>query len=168
MRRLLARAVVGGVLGAAGLQAPAVESAQPAATATATAAPASQAVVVSDAWARATAPGMSVGAVYLTLQGGPTADTLLAASTPRAAMTQIHVVTEADGIARMRETEAVDVPAGQRVRLAPQGTHVMLMGLSQPLVAGERFALTLQFAKAGTREVRVQVVAPGAEPPPSN
>jgi copper(I)-binding protein len=40
------------------------------------------------------------------------------------------------------------------------------MDLQQPLVAGERFTLTLQFAKAGTREVTVQVVAPGAEPPP--
>lgn len=123
-------------------------------------------VAASDAWARATAPGMSVGAVYLTLQGGAQADSLIAASTARAGMTQIHVVTEADGMARMRETAAVDVPAGKRVPLAPQGTHIMLMDLKQPLVAGERFTLTLQFAKAGTREVTVQVVAPGAEPPP--
>lgn len=123
-------------------------------------------VTARDAWARATAPGMSVGAVYLTLLGGAKADSLVAASTARAGMTQIHVVTEADGMARMRETEAVDVPPGKRVLLAPQGTHIMLMDLKQPLVAGERFTLTLQFAKAGTREVTVQVVAPGAEPPP--
>jgi copper(I)-binding protein len=74
-------------------------------------------------------------------------------------------VTEVDGMARMRETEAVDVPAGRSVRLAPQGTHIMLMSLSQPLVAGERFNLTLQFAKAGKREISVQVVAPDADPP---
>lgn len=126
-----------------------------------------QSVIVRDAWARATAPGMSVGAVYLTLQGGASADALVDASTTRAAMTQIHVVTEADGMARMRETEAVDVPPGKRVLLAPQGTHIMLMGLQQPLAAGERFRLTLQFAKAGKREIDVQVVAPGAEPPQS-
>jgi copper(I)-binding protein len=122
------------------------------------------AVTVRDAWARATAPGMTVGAVYLTLQGGATADSLVAAATTRAAMTQIHVVTEADGMARMRETEAVDVPAGKRVQLAPQGTHIMLMRMAQPLVAGERFTLTLTFVRSGTREVSVQVVAPGAEP----
>ena len=57
-------------------------------------------VTATDAWARATAPGMSVGAVYLTLQGGAHADSLIAASTARAGMTQIHVVTEADGMAR--------------------------------------------------------------------
>jgi copper(I)-binding protein len=128
--------------------------------------PTANVVTALDAWARATAPGMSVGAVYLTLRGGAKADHLIGASTARAGMTQIHVVTEADGMSRMRETEAVDVPAGKRVLLAPQGTHIMLMDLKRPLVAGERFSLTLQFARAGTREVTVQVVAPGAEPLP--
>ena len=42
------------------------------------------------------------------------------------------------------------------VTLAPQGTHVMLMGLDEPLVAGERFPLTLQFATAGTVTVTVR------------
>jgi len=163
MMRFLPRVLVLTALGAVSVLAHA-------ATAPASAPAAAQAtasvVTARDAWARATAPGMSVGAVYLTLLGGAKADSLIAASTARAGMTQIHVVTEADGMARMRETEAVDVPAGKRVLLAPQGTHIMLMDLQQPLVAGERFALTLQFAKAGTREITVQVVAPGAEPPP--
>jgi copper(I)-binding protein len=163
MMRLLPRVLVLIALGALSTLARATTApaSAPAATQATT-----DAVTASDAWARATAPGMSVGAVYLTLLGGAKADSLIAASTARAGMTQIHVVTEADGMARMRETEAVDVPAGKRVLLAPQGTHIMLMDLKQPLVAGERFALTLQFAKAGTREVTVHVVAPGAEPPP--
>lgn len=164
MKSVLPRAVLCVAVCAASLPAHAVKPAEPAAAA----AKAAQAVVARDAWARATAPGMAVGAVYLTLQAGTTADTLLAASTARAEITQIHVVTEVDGMARMRETEEVDVPAGKSIRLAPQGTHIMLMGLTRPLVAGERFALTLRFAKAGTREVSVQVVAPGAEPTPSH
>lgn len=129
--------------------------------------PTTSAVTARDAWARATAPGMSVGAAYLTLLGGAQDDRLVAAKTARAESAQLHVVTAADGMARMRETEGVDVPAGKSVQLKPQATHIMLMGLKQPLVAGERFKLTLQFAKAGTRDVDVQVVAPGAEPPPS-
>jgi copper(I)-binding protein len=163
MIRLLPRVLALAVLGAVNVLTQAATAPAPAPAADEAA---SNTVTASAAWARATAPGMSVGAVYLTLQGGATADSLVAASTARAGMTQIHVVTEADGMARMRETEAVGVPAGQRVVLAPQGTHIMLMGLQQPLVAGERFTLTLQFSKAGAREVTVQVVAPGAEPPP--
>jgi len=127
--------------------------------------PAPQAVTVSAAWARATPPGMSVAAVYLTLAGGSTADRLVGAATPRAAMAQIHVVSEAEGMARMRQTEGVDVPARKSVALAPQGTHIMLMDLPRPLVAGERFPLTLQFEHAGKIAISVEVRAPGAAPP---
>lgn len=126
--------------------------------------PPARAVAVRDAWARATAPGMTMGAVYLTLQGGATPDRLVAAATKRAGATQIHVVTSDGGMTRMREAAGVDVPAGAKVALAPQGTHLMLMQLPQPLVAGERIPLTLQFSQAGTLAVSVRVVAPGDEP----
>ena len=121
-------------------------------------------VSVRDAWARATPPGTSVAAAYLTIVGGAQADRLVRAATARAGMTQIHVVTEADGMARMRPVDGVDVPAHQTVVLAPQGLHLMLMNLSQPLVAGERFALTLTFAQAGQVEVEVAVRAPDESP----
>ncbi len=108
---------------------------------------------------------MTVAAVYLTLAGGSQADRLVGADTPRAGMTQIHVVSEAEGMARMRPTDGVDVPAHKPVVLAPQGTHIMLMDLPRPLVAGERFPLTLQFEQAGNIGVSVEVRAPGAAPP---
>jgi periplasmic copper chaperone A len=127
-------------------------------------APQTPAVTARDAWARATAPGMTMGAAYVTLQGGAKADRLVAAATPRAGTTQIHVITEAAGMSRMRETAGVEVPAGTVVALKPQGTHLMLIELAQPLVAGERFPLTLRFARAGTLAVTVRVVAPGDEP----
>jgi copper(I)-binding protein len=122
-------------------------------------------VTVHDAWARATPPGMTVAAAYLTLAGGSRPDRLLGASTPRAAMTELHVVTESDGMSGMRQTDGVEIPAGATVALAPQGTHVMLMGLEEPLVAGQRFPLTLRFAEAGTVTVIVVVRAPGESPP---
>jgi copper(I)-binding protein len=130
--------------------------------------PAAQAVTASAAWARATPPGMAVAAVYLTLVGGARADRLVGAETPRAAMTQLHVVSEAEGMARMRPTAGVDVPARKSVALAPQGTHIMLMDLPRPLVAGERFPLTLQFQQAGRIDVSVEVRAPDTVPPPAH
>jgi copper(I)-binding protein len=126
--------------------------------------PPAQKVTIHDAWARATAPGMTMGAVYVTLRGGTQPDRLLAAKTTRAATTQIHVVTTQDGMMQMRETDAIEVPAGARVTFSPQGMHLMLVDLTQPLVAGERFPLSLRFAQAGTLVVSVRVVAPGDEP----
>jgi copper(I)-binding protein len=120
---------------------------------------AGDAPTISDAWARATPPGLEVGAAYLVITGGIRADRLIGASTPRAAMVDMHEVIEADGIAKMRPIEAVAVPARAKVTLAPQSTHLMLMGIDAPLVAGQTFPLTLQFAESPAQTVTVTVRA---------
>jgi hypothetical protein len=66
-------------------------------------------------------------------------------------------VEEQDGVAKMRGIDAVEVPAGQRVTLAPKSTHLMLMGLDGPLVAGQSFVVTLRFANSGEQSVTVTV-----------
>jgi copper(I)-binding protein len=121
--------------------------------------------VVSQAWARATAPGVDVGAVYLTIDGGTKSDELLSATTTRASMVHLHTIEEAAGVAKMRAVGGVAVPAGKRVVLAPKGTHIMLMGIGQPLAAGESFPLTLKFANAGETTVTVVVRAAGTDGP---
>jgi copper(I)-binding protein len=118
---------------------------------------AGDAPVVSDAWARATPPGVDVGAAYMVITGGKQADRLVAASSPRAAMAHLHVVDEKDGVSKMRAIDAVAIPAGQRVTLAPKSTHVMLMGLDGPLVAGQAFVIKLRFAESGEQSVTVTV-----------
>jgi hypothetical protein len=120
---------------------------------------------VEQAWARATPPGVDVGAVYLTILGGSTDDRLTSATTARASMVHLHTVEESGGVAKMRAVEGIAVPAGKRVVLAPKGTHIMLMGLGRPLVAGEKFPLTVRFAKTGERTVDVAVQPAGAEAP---
>jgi copper(I)-binding protein len=115
-------------------------------------------VEVSGAWARATAPGAGVAAVYLVIQGGAAEDRLVSVKTTRAAMAQVHSVTTEAGVSRMREMgDGVVVPARGTVTFEPQGLHIMLMGLQTPLVPGESFIVTLEFATAGKREVEVQV-----------
>ena len=124
-------------------------------------------VRVTAAWARATAPGVDAAAVYLTIHGGDRADRLMAVSTPRATVAQIHIVTTDSGVIRMRETEGIEIAAHATVLLAPEGRHVMLMGLSRPLIPGERFTLSLRFAQAGQLDVSVEVVpATGGAPAP--
>lgn len=113
---------------------------------------------VTDAWARATAPGAGVAAVYLLVHGGTRADRLVRVSTARAAMAQVHSVTTDGGVSRMREmTDGVVIPARSTVAFAPQGLHIMLMGLESPLVPGERFVVTLEFETTGKLEAEVVV-----------
>ncbi len=121
---------------------------------------------VENAWARATPGKSDIGVAYATIRS-PVGDRLVAASTPVANKAELHTMTMTNGVMKMRPVAAIDIPAGKPVSLAPGGLHIMLMGLKEPLKAGEKFPLTLDFAKAGKRTVDVAVDKVGAAGPPS-
>ncbi len=119
---------------------------------------------VGNAWARAT-PGKSMtGAAYVTIRS-PTADKLVAASSPVAKKAELHTMSMSGMVMKMRPIAGLDIPAGQAVTLQPGGMHIMLIGLAQPLKAGQTFPLTLTFEKAGERTVNVAVEKMGAMGP---
>jgi copper(I)-binding protein len=119
-------------------------------------------LTVTGAWARTTAPGVGMGAIYLTIDNGSAkSDRLLKLSTPVAATAEVHRTEVLDGIVRMREVAVLHVAAGERIEFKPGGHHVMLMGLKKPLVEGQVFDLELAFEISGPRKVRV-VVRSGA------
>jgi periplasmic copper chaperone A len=118
-------------------------------------------LTVENAWARATPGKSEIGAAYVTIRS-PTADRLVAASSPVAKKAELHTMSMSGMVMKMRPVAGIDIPAGQPVTLAPGGYHIMLMGLQKPLTAGNAFPLTLTFAKAGTRTVNVAVEKVGA------
>ncbi|MBX5464981.1 MAG: copper chaperone PCu(A)C [Clostridia bacterium] len=113
---------------------------------------------VRQAWARAAEAGQN-GAVYLTVENaGGEADRLLEVSTDVAARAEIHRSRMVDGVMQMEPVRGgLAVPADQKVVFAPGGYHVMLFGLRRTLAPGDRFQLTLRFARAGTVRVPVEV-----------
>ncbi len=118
-------------------------------------------IAVLEAWARATP--VKTGGAYLTLRNdGATADRLVDASTDVAEMAHLHQSIKENGVEKMRGVEGIDLPPHATVMLKPGGYHVMLMGLTKPLKAGESFPLKLTFQKAGTGTVTVSVKAAGA------
>lgn len=111
-------------------------------------------------WSRALPPNAAAGAAYFVLHNqGKTADRLLGAQTPRATKTEIHTMLQLGEVMKMQQLDSVGIPAGGEAKFAPGGTHLMLFGLQKPLVAGERFPLTLQFEKAGKVDVEVKIEA---------
>lgn len=116
-----------------------------------------------DAWARATAAGQSSGAMYVTIANrGSADDRLLSVTASRARTAVVHATETLDGVARMQMVGALPIPANATVSLAPGGTHIMLDGMTSPLVVGEKIELTLQFEKAGTKSVSVTINSPAA------
>ena len=122
-------------------------------------------VAVHDAWARATAGNGVTGAAYLSVTGGDAPDQLVGVSAPVAAKAEVHESVTDNGIMKMRAAPSVAVPARTTVTFMPGGYHVMLMGLKQPLVAGQSFPLTVSFAHAPPVTVEVKVQALGRAAP---
>ena len=115
-------------------------------------------IVIDHPWARATAPRMMAGAVFLTLNNrGDTDDRLVSAASPASEIVELHTHLMDGGIVRMRQVEAIAVPAGGTTVLKPGGLHVMLIGLNGQLMVGKSFPLTLTFERTGSVEVTVVI-----------
>jgi copper(I)-binding protein len=114
------------------------------------------AVSVDGAWARATISGQSGSVAYFTIRNAGGEDKLLTVSSS-GVDASLHSTSMDNGVMRMRPLEALDIPANGTVELKPGGTHVMLMGLKQPLQAGSALELDLKFEKSGERKVTAEV-----------
>lgn len=87
-------------------------------------------------------------------------DRLLAASSPVADSVELHEVSMADGVMRMRAlADGLAIPVGAAVELKPGGYHLMLIGVHAPLAVGDSVAVELQFEQAGRATVTMPVQA---------
>ncbi len=109
-------------------------------------------------WSRESPSMASNGAAYMVITS-PIDDRLIGASVdvPIAGRAEIHEVVMAEGTMTMQQVEAIELAAGETVALEPGGYHIMLLELVEPLVMGESFDLTLDFANAGPVTVSVEV-----------
>ena len=116
-------------------------------------------VTVKDAWVRATVPQQKGTGAFMQLNAAKDSK-LVSASSPVTPIVEVHEMTMQDNVMKMRQVQAVDLPAGKTVDLKPGGFHVMLMDLKQPMKAGDTVPLTLVFeGKDGQRET-IEVKAP--------
>lgn len=125
------------------------------------------ALSIEQPWARATPPAAKVGGGYLVITNtGETDDRLVSASADYAARVEIHEMSMVNDVMRMRPLkDGLTLPAGATVALQPGGFHIMLMGLKEPLVEGERRPLTLVFETAGAVTVDLTVESMRAREP---
>jgi copper(I)-binding protein len=109
-------------------------------------------------WVRASAPGQKNGAGYVQIQNKSTqTDRLISATTANVGRVELHTIINENGVAKMRQVQGIDVPAGASATLAPGGFHIMFMGLNAPFKAGEIVPVTLRFEKAGEVNVNFEI-----------
>jgi periplasmic copper chaperone A len=124
-------------------------------------------IVVTQAWIRATPGGSRVAGGYLVIENkGPVMDKLLSASTEAARKIEIHEMAVTDGVMTMRPVEGgLPIQAGNTAKFAPGGLHLMIVGLSAPLLRGDKVPVRLKFEQAGDIAVSFDVQAMGASAP---
>ena len=121
------------------------------------------AIEIDEPWARATTPGSTLAAGYMTLHNkSDDRDRLLSVSSPLARKVETHITLKDGNIMRMREVSGYEVPGRGRVELKPGGAHLMFVDIKRPFKAGEKIPVTLRFEKAG--DVKTQFVVSSGPP----
>jgi periplasmic copper chaperone A len=135
-------------------------------------------------WARTSPMVAGAGAAYMVIENsGPSADFLVGGSSDVAKAVEVHetVVMESaapmesagmgaatpmasagglatgGGMLGMQKIDRLEIPAGGSVELKPGSYHIMLIGLTRALKAGEKIDITLTFEKAGDVKVTAEV-----------
>jgi len=115
-------------------------------------------VTATDAWVRGTVPAQQTTGVFVTLQSSEESR-LVAVTTPAARSAEIHASEQKQGVMHMHALDAIALPAGQRVELKPGGFHIMLVGLTRALGAGDTVPLTFTFEDLQGKRTRIEVRA---------
>lgn len=115
-------------------------------------------VSIHEPWVRGTVPDQKATGAFMRLTA-QTDSHLVGASSPVAGVVEIHEMKMDNGVMRMRAVPGLPLPAGRPVDLAPGGYHVMLMGLKQPLQAGDSVPISLVFEGSDRQRRTVEVKA---------
>ncbi len=121
--------------------------------------PALAQVTVGEPWVRATVAAQKATGAFMTLTSVQPVK-LVGVSSPAAGAVEVHEMKMVDDMMKMRQMQSLDLPAGQPVKLAPGGYHLMLLELKQPLKDGDKVPLTLEFEDAKKVRSKVVIEAP--------
>lgn len=116
-------------------------------------------LVARDAYVHATVPGQSVAGAYLVIESAQDAR-LGGGESDVARAVEVHTMSMADGVMRMRRLDALLLPARTAVKLAPGGVHLMLVGVNRVLKPGEHVRITLSAETSDGKKLAVTISAP--------
>lgn len=113
----------------------------------------SESLSITDSWVKAADEGMS--AAFGILENSRDSDiTIVSATTPASSMIELHETVENEAGEMMMQAKegGFVIPAGGSYELAPGGNHIMLMGLTAPLKAGDESTFTLTLSDGSAFE----------------
>ncbi len=116
---------------------------------------------ITNGWIRETPPGVQNAAAFFTLNNtGNTAKKLTGVQCTGtvAARCELHEhIHTGDSMLMRQVTTPLTIPANGKLAFAPGGYHIMLFGLSKPLLAGSTAELVLVFDDQSTYRAQLPV-----------
>lgn len=120
------------------------------------------------AWIRATPPNAQVAGGFVEINNQGDDDRLLSISSTLSSKVEIHEMLMQGDVMQMRQLkDGLQIPGKEITSLKPGDMHLMFIKPKQALVVGQKITATLNFAKAGKREV-VFTVLKSAPAPSAN
>jgi hypothetical protein len=104
-------------------------------------------IIIEYPWARATVPGATMAAGYLTIRNtGTESRSLLRLTSPVTDTVTLHRSSiDAQGMARMWPVAKLELGPGDTVKFEPNGLHLMFRDLKVPFRVGETVPVTFRF-----------------------
>ena len=124
-------------------------------------------ISVQDPYVRLAPPGAPATGAFMVIKNNGDKDVkLVKADNPASKVTELHNHINDNGVMRMRQVPAIEIPAKGEAVLKPGGLHVMLIDMKAPLSEGQVVPITLGFDDGSSKvvEVKVQKVMPAAMP----
>lgn len=113
-------------------------------------------ITVENAYIKASIPGSSVTAAYMTItNAGDKSATLKKITSSISARIEIHQHSMANGMMTMRQVDDITIDAGSHVVLQPSGLHLMIFAVKQQITEHDVIPLTLYFSN--DTEVNIQL-----------
>ena len=115
-------------------------------------------VAISNAIIRPPLGGKDVTAGYFTISSDVD-DKIVGAETNIADVVELHTHEHVDGVMKMRKVEAIELIAGEPVKFAPKGKHLMIFGV-QGIAEGDTVEMTLKLESGKELSVDFLVAVP--------
>jgi len=103
-------------------------------------------VPVTKTWFRALPANLPAGGYFELHNTGRWPAILTGASSPACGMLMLHKSDLRNGVERMSDTGAIDIPAGGVLKFAPGGYHLMCMSHAPAMKPGTSVLVTLSFS----------------------
>jgi len=115
-------------------------------------------IKVSDAYVRATPPGLPNSAAFMSVSNKTSEDiAIIKASSSVAKVIELHTHDMKDGVMKMYQVPKIVIPKNGQTTLQPGGFHIMLIGLHHPLKKGETATFTLTFDNGETQTITAPI-----------